>query len=102
MGGVGSGLNMQEVLAQRNKLRKVDKDPCDSVGVYECGRVYTSGRVGACVESVRLACSVRGRVYVLTHLLACARARVQSKKTEEDGAMNVKGLIKHGLQNIRK
>ena len=38
-----------------------------------------------------------------TYTRAYMHACVQSKKPEEeDGALNVKGLIKHGLQNIRK
>ena len=46
VGGVGSGLNMQEVLAQRNKLRKVEKDPSDSVCVCARAHVWVRG----CVE----------------------------------------------------
>ena len=63
VGGVGSGLNMQEVLAQRNKLRKVEKDPSDSVCVCACVCMCMCGWaracVRACVEGEWLARSMR-------------------------------------------
>ena len=37
-------------------------------------------------------------VCVCVHVCIC----MQSTKAAEEGVMNVKGLIKHGLQNIRK
>ena len=55
MVGAG-GLNMQEVLAQRNRLRKVEKE----------------------------------------------KEPAPAAEKKELEAMNVKGLIKHGLDNIRK
>ncbi len=37
-------------------------------------------------------------VYTHKHTHTC----MQSTKAAEEGVLNVKGLIKHGLQNIRK